>query len=520
MARLRQQNPQNYGSSGNINAEFENVVRYLNASELGDKTVGELLSILFDSTGTFVGPIEIRNDSSEGLQYRVGTYADDDTGWITLASLASLKGADGTVVGEIGAPIFHTRQDVAATSAQTVFDYAHVSTDSLLVWVDGVLKQEGGSNDYTSSPTAGSTSTGAVTFNSGLTTGQVVTIVKVRTTSITGFTRTDTLTTGAGQLNFPFTFDEDTKLLVYKNGLLQREGGTNDYTLIPASNTVQFNTNIAAGNLVSIITVENISSQAVTGLMLESGFTDTATGKIPFSKLQIADADIAQAKIDGLVTILSTATKITVSGTTPSAPASGDLWLDTSQSPNQLKFYDGTQFLRTSPESSLPTFSSSDASQFVRVNATGTALEYSSVDLSSVIPVTQKGAANGVAQLDSTGRLPFTQLPTVLSTDTLYSTIVTVANASTDITRIWKQKIRIDGVALRLTSGTCSVTVRVGGVDVGTIHSVSSTPNEITLGTPIEIDGTTASKSVGYTVTNNASGNTLEVSLAISVISS
>ena len=103
---------------------------------------------------------------------------------------------------------------------------------------------------------------------------------------------------------------------------------------------------------------------------------------------------------------------------------------------------------------------------------------------------------------------------------TLYSTIVTVANASTDITRIWKQKIRIDGVALRLTSGTCSVTVRVGGVDVGTIHSVSSTPNEITLGTPIEIDGTTASKSVGYTVTNNASGNTLEVSLAISVISS
>jgi len=125
MARLRQQNPQNYGSSGNINAEFENVVRYLNAGELGDKTVGELLAILFDSTGTFAGPIELRNDSSEGLQYRVGTYADADTGWITLVSIAALKGADGTVVGEIGAPIFHTRQQFLTMLMSLLIAYSY-----------------------------------------------------------------------------------------------------------------------------------------------------------------------------------------------------------------------------------------------------------------------------------------------------------------------------------------------------------------------------------------------------------
>ena len=60
MARLRQQHPQNYVSSGNIHTDFENVIRYINAAELGDKTVGELLAVLFNETGDFTGPIEIR----------------------------------------------------------------------------------------------------------------------------------------------------------------------------------------------------------------------------------------------------------------------------------------------------------------------------------------------------------------------------------------------------------------------------------------------------------------------------
>ena len=35
MARLRQQYPSNYSSSSNINTELENIIRYVNAAELG-----------------------------------------------------------------------------------------------------------------------------------------------------------------------------------------------------------------------------------------------------------------------------------------------------------------------------------------------------------------------------------------------------------------------------------------------------------------------------------------------------
>ena len=48
MARIRQQYPQNYGASGNINTEFESVIRYLNAAEFGNNTVGELFGKIFD----------------------------------------------------------------------------------------------------------------------------------------------------------------------------------------------------------------------------------------------------------------------------------------------------------------------------------------------------------------------------------------------------------------------------------------------------------------------------------------
>ena len=132
MARIRQQYPQNYGSSSNINTEFENVIRYLNAAELGNNTVGELLSILFDETGEFVGPIELRR-TSEQLEYRVGQYTREDEGWVALATVEELRGRPGIDGGEIGAPIFVGRVDFIATANQTVFPYAHDVDDDILV---------------------------------------------------------------------------------------------------------------------------------------------------------------------------------------------------------------------------------------------------------------------------------------------------------------------------------------------------------------------------------------------------
>ena len=506
MARIRQQFPQNYGSSGNINNEFEGVIRYLNAAELGNNTVGELLAKIFDANGNFDGPIELQKNTGGDIEYRVGEYTNSTDGWITLVAAADLRGPSGQDFGTIGAPILFGRVDFTATSAQTSFDYSHDATDELLVYVDGVLKRSGASFDYTTNASGGSSSAGAVVFNSGLSAGDVVSVFKVRATAITGFNRSDTDTTSS-QAVFAFVHDENTKLQVYKNGILQREGGSNDYTTSPSSNTVTFNSNVASGNTISIITVENTSVQAVTGL-------------IQLAKIKIDNASIPQAKVVSLTTDLGAKAKLTVSATSPSGPATGDLWHDTSVTPNQLKFYDGTQWLKTSPESSLPTFTTANSGQFVKVNGTGTALEYGTVDLSSVIAVTQKGAANGVASLDSTGRLPSSQLPSLLASDSFYDTVTTPTNTTYTIKRIFKQKIQIDGLSLQTTSGTCSVQVAVNGTGFGSTYSVSSTVNEFTIGTPIEVDATSASKSIGFIVTNNSSGSALEVTMAVSVLTS
>jgi hypothetical protein len=519
MARIRQQFPQNYGSSGNINVEFENLIRYINAAELGNKTVGELLEKLFDSNGNFDGPIELQKNTGGDIEYRVGEYTNTTDGWITLVAASELRGPSGQDFGQIGAPIFFGRADYTATAAQTNFDYSHASTDELLVYVNGLLKRPGASNDYTTDSSGGSQSAGQITFNSGLSLNDKVTVYKVRATSITGFKRSD-FTPASAQTVFAFVHTAETKLQVYKNGVLLREGGSNDYTTSAEQDTVTLASAATSGDLVSIITVENTSVQAVTGMMFEEDFVHTDSGLIKFNKIKIDNGNIPQAKVASLTTDLGTKAKLTVSSSTPTGPATGDLFLDTSQTPNQLKFYDGTQFLRTSPESSLPTFTSSDAGRFVKVNGTGTALEYGTVDLSSVIPVTQKGAANGVASLDSTGRLPSSQLPSVLSTDSLYIAVATPTNQTYDVKRIYKQKIRIDGLALQTTSGTCSVQISVNGTGLGSTYSVSSTPNEFALGTPIEIDATTSSKAIEFIVTNNSSASALEVTIAISVIAS
>ena len=514
MTRLRQQYPQNYGSSGNISTEFENITRYINAAELGDKTVGELLATIFDTNGTWSGPVEMRLDSSAGIQYRVGSYSDTTTGWTTIVALSDLKGADGTTVSEIGAPIMHSRGDTVATSGQTVITYAHDSTDELLVYVNGVLKRSGGSYDYQSSASANT-----VTFNSGLSTNDLVSIYKIRATAITGFTRTDTVTVSSQNV-FPFVHTSETVLQVYKNGVLQREGGSFDYIASAANDRVTFNSAIASGNTVSIITVENTSVQVVTGLMFESQFVDNTTGFIDFGKITVDNNEIAQGKVNGLTTALGSKANLTVASSSPSSPATGDLFMDTSQTPNILKFFDGSQFLQTSPESSLPTFTTSNANNFVKVNGSGTALVYGSVDLSSVIPVTQKGSASGVASLDSTGRLPNSQLPVSVASESIYEIVATPANQTYTVKRIFKQKIQINGLSLQTASGTCSVQLSVNGVAVGSTYSVSSSVNEFTLGTVIEIDASTASKSIQFVVTNNSSASNLEVTMAVSEVTS
>ena len=54
----------------------------------------------------------------------------------------------------------------------------------------------------------------------------------------------------------------------------------------------------------------------------------TTTGFINFAKVAVTDGTIAQAKVTGLVTALAQMGTVVVSGTTPSTPLAGWLWVD------------------------------------------------------------------------------------------------------------------------------------------------------------------------------------------------
>ena len=92
MARLKVLYPGNHTSSGNIGADVENIVRYLNSAELGDSTLAELMKKLFDGEGNFDAPVQLRNDTTLGLQYRVGAYTEAEQGWKQLATAGQIRG--------------------------------------------------------------------------------------------------------------------------------------------------------------------------------------------------------------------------------------------------------------------------------------------------------------------------------------------------------------------------------------------------------------------------------------------
>ena len=297
MARLKVLYPGNHTSSGNIGADIENIVRYLNSAELGDLTLAELNKVLFDNSGNLIAPLALRNDSTNGLQYRVGTYTEAEEGWVNLATVAEIRGASGSDVGTIGAPLFSARQDFVVNSADangniqyptgtSVFNYIHEPTDAIVIYINGALQAE---SSYTNS--AGNNN---VTLDAGTQAGDLVTIYKVQSANDSGFTRQDVLA-GTSQAVFPFVHDEDQKVLVYRNGVLQREGGTNDYTQQPANSTITFTSALIQNDLVTFIIVEDTSQVRVSGLMTEDKYTD-ANGFIPYAKLSVSDDEYHSLK--------------------------------------------------------------------------------------------------------------------------------------------------------------------------------------------------------------------------------
>ncbi len=609
MARLRQQHPQNYVNSGNIHTDFENVIRYLNAAELGNKTVGELLKVLFNESGDFRGPVEFRVDNQTGLQYRIGEYANDDEGWITLVQISDLRGPSGANTGTVEGPLFFNRQDSVVstgllggsftitgggtgyTSAPTIsfsnpdgdpingVNPAATCTIDANGVVDAITLTSPGSGYLTpptmtfTPPTTGTTATatctlGAIAANANVisytfdpTTDDIVvykngllqteaapsseyskdstqntvtlasvqladkiTIYSIRSQAVTNFRRLDeTIAQAKTSVTFIHTANE--KLLVYKNGILQEEGGNDDYLTNPATATITFTSTLIVGDKVSVITVENQSLKTVAGLMFEDEYTDTS-GFIRYAKLAVANDEIPQTKVSNLATSLAGKANLASSNSSPTSPVTGDLWLDISQVPAILKFYDGTQWLETSPESSLPTFIQSNANQYVRVNGTGTALEYGDLDFTSLVPKTFMGAQNGVASLDSSSKIPVAQLPDIFATTTIpfknlwEDTNNTVTNKTYFITRVFKQKLRIDGINYQLSAGTCTIQLSLDGTAIsGTTLNATTTNQSQSFSQIIEIDGNTSGRRLEVVVTNASSAQGLELGVAAATLS-
>jgi hypothetical protein len=612
MARLRQQHPQNYVNSGNIHTEFENLIRYTNAAELGNKTVGELLSILFNEEGVFRGPIQMRVDAQSGLQFRVGMYQSEAVGWQDLVDIGSLRGPSGSNAGTIEGPFFYNRQDVvittgvesiAVTSGGTLYASAptvtfsapndsdgvrptavttinangevdsvtitsqgsgylsaptvtisapanaqgtiatgtptmaavgaaanvlpytfDADTDDVVVYKNGLLLSEltsVGTSEYVSNPAA---DTITVDASVAVALGDKITIYSVRSQSVTNYRRNDVEIT-ASTSTVPFVHSAEEKILVWRNGILQEDGGSADYLTSPAANTITFldQAGLSSGDKITIITVENQALKTIGGLMFEDEYTD-AQGFIRYAKLSIQEDEIPQSKVANLAGSLGNKANIVAQSNSPTSPLTKDLWLDISRVPAILKFYDGTQWLETSPESSLPTFIQSNAGQYVRVNGTGTALEYGDIDFSSLVPKTYMGAANGVATLDTAGKLPINQLPETFSTTTIPFLSVwedsqaVIGNKTYFVSRIYKQTIRIDGISFKLNAGTCTIQLSVDGVAVGPTYSVTTTAQQYDLNTVIEIVATQTSRRIEIVTTNASGAQTLEVGLAAATV--
>ena len=516
MARLKVLYPGNHTSSGNIGADVENIVRYLNSAELGDSTLAELMKKLFDTEGVLQAPVELRNDPIQGLQYRVGEYTEAEQGWKQLATLSSLRGNSGSDVGTIGAPLFSTRQDVVINEADddgniayptgtVVFPYIHEATDAIVMYKNGTLLAL---SEYTNSPALNT-----VTLNDATLVDDLVTIYKVQSANDSGYIREDVIA-GTSQAVFPFVHTQDQKVLVYRNGVLQRDGGTHDYTQQPANSTVTFTSALTSGDLVTFIIIEDTSQVRVSGLMTEDKFTNS-DGLIPYQKLAVQDAEIPRAKVEGVTELLANRGRVYVSPSEPAPANAGDFWVDTASSPNVLKFYNGTGWLLTSPDTGIPAFATTNALQFLRINSTGGGLEFADVDLTSVVPKTYIGAAEGVAGLDATGRLPIAQLPSTFATRSFfYQNTGTIANGSYVITRAFKQNVRIDAIAAKSTSGTANIQMKINGINAGDVVPVSSSLTEQNLSASIAIDATTTSREIAFEVTSQSSLTDIEVTLA------
>jgi hypothetical protein len=492
MSRLRQYFANRYSSSEATNSEFENVIRYLNTAELGNRTLAELMEKIFDSNGDVNLGIEFRFNPSTGLEFRLDSNEPE---WTLLAATESIRGTSGSNVGTIESPLFSNRVDFTSTASQTVFPYVTSATDAaVMVWINGVLQATAA---YTYSSAAGT-----VTLASPVSAGQLVSLATIRTNPATAYRRAD-LTASESQVTFPFPHTDTEDLVVYRNGILQREGGGFDYIRSPATSTVTMTSSQTAGNVISIICITNNAIRDVAGIMLEDEYA--VNGLIRLDRINISANAIGQDKVNGLVDDLSARAKITVSGSSPLSPGQGDLWVNTSFSVPTLLFYDGVRWLNSSPNGLIPLPLPANVLQFLRLNSTATALEYAPFDTSGLVLLSSVGAANGVAALNANGKLQSGAVPEFAMRSPIIGRIGgAVANGTYVIGHISGSIHVFDGIVAKLTSGSATLQLQVGGVNVGSTLAATSASTRLPI-TASTQDATAAVRDVAIVVTGATS---------------
>lgn len=126
-----------------------NLDAYLEAAELGDRTVADLMSDLFDSGGTFRSDIfEFRvNSTTKELEFRVGDYADPNAGWAGVdAFIFRQRGAhaDATAYKRLDVVTYNNNlyictADHTSSSAVPGMNFYAVFTGGLLAIAGGTM---------------------------------------------------------------------------------------------------------------------------------------------------------------------------------------------------------------------------------------------------------------------------------------------------------------------------------------------------------------------------------------------
>lgn len=504
MARLRQYFSNRYSSAEATSAEFESLIRYINSAELGNKTLAELMSAIFNDNGVLDLGIEFRFNPATGIEFRIDSTVDE---WDLIVAAEDIRGANGANLGTVEAPLFSNRVDVVATGGQTTFSYVQTSgASAVIVWVNGILRAQSG---YTYNQ-----GLGQLVFSAGLTALDLVSIASVRSSPAATYRRVDFVAT-SGQSIFPFAHESFEEIIVFRNGLFQREGGGFDYVKSSVTDTVTMTTPQAGGSNITIMSISNESLREVTGLMMESRYA--TDGFIRLDRIAIPNNALSQSLVNGLVPALATRPKITVSTSQPALPVAGDLWINTSLTVPTLLFWDGVRWLSASPNGLVPLPLAANALQFLRLNATATALEYAPFDTSALVQQTSIGVANGVASLGAAGRLPATQLPAIANQLPIIGKVAgAITNSTTVVGILANAKHSFDGITAKLDAGSCTLQLQVGGVSIGSTLSVTTTTTRLAIATVIR-DAIATPQDVALIVTGatGASGLTFNIGNSI-----